>query len=391
MAPLQVSRIKIQQFRNLSEIELRPDSGLTFLVGPNGSGKTSCLEALNVAATLRSFREGKPEDWIQRGTSQAKILLESTEEDRCYEVHLKRSENDRIQKTALINGKIFPRATEYLKQRLGPTQSGLHAVVFSPSQIEIATGEPSLRRDYLQAVTTAEEPTHLDTYKRYFRALEQRNAMLKDSRLGAWHGSDPFADELYATGAHIVFERLLWLQKLAIKLPEVLREIVETELEVIVGYKSNFLVKTNSYRDCELIEINGLWPVPPLEIIHDTFLRSSAQALSAERVVGSTLVGPHRDDWGFFIRGRELKRVASQGEIRAVILSLKLAELMLFQDKTRFAPMLLVDDFSSELDARRRTRLLEHLVNARVQTLVTATEAPGADYSTVRLAQGRVA
>lgn len=385
-----IDRVRLQQFRNLGDLAFEPGPGLTFLIGPNGSGKTSSLEGISLVATLRSFRGGRPEDLLQRTTTAARVTLESREEDRCYEVHLRRISDDRVQKSASINGKIFGRTSDYLKQRLGPAHSGLHAIVFSPSQIELATGEPSLRREYLQSVLVAEDPLLIDVHRRYSRALEQRNAWLKEPLGGVWGGSDPFASEILMAGSKILHDRFCWLKRLAEKLPTVLSQIVESELDIVVGYKTSLLTKTGSWRQSEVIEINGLWTPPSIEIIHDSFQRSSHQALPAEKAVGSTLVGPHRDDWGFFIRGTELKRVASQGEIRAVILSLKLAELLLFQEKTAFSPLLLVDDFSSELDAHRRGRLLSHLVASRVQTLVTATESPGQGFKTFHLSQGRL-
>ncbi len=407
---MRLERLVVAGFRNLNQVELEPDPKLNLLIGDNGQGKTSVLEAIALLASLRSFRDSKPHDWIQSGAKGAELsgwLVPdgaSQAEAQAWRSHFKltldRDEDGggQVRKTATINGKRVRSGAGYLKQKFGNAELAFHAISFNPSDHDLVRGEPALRRAYLDRVISAEKPDYLEKVVTYAKLVEQRNALLKDPG-GRYRGIlTEFTRPLVPLAAAILLERLLWLDRNLSALCEVALRIAPEQPPMGLGYQAKNIeppgaeiAKKNSENGIlNGVHFAGHHPLPSLQVIENWLESRFAQLESEELRQGVTLLGPHRDDWWIETGGAPLKGRGSQGEVRTALLALKLTEIGSFRSATGHRPILLLDDFSSELDLRRRRFLMEAITEMDLQVFVTSTEAAGLPGTMFRVEAGRV-
>ncbi len=384
---MKVEKLTLNNFRNISHATFCPDSRLNFLVGANGQGKTSFVEALGLLATLRSFRESKSASLVKWGTTSGEVSCELTFKDAAsgeWRTNLKVNfqmpapDQPKCSKMAYINEKPFRSSAHYLSQRFGSYELGFHAIVFNPSDHELVRGEPSNRRAYLDRVLIAEDIEYLHLYQKYHKVLNHRNVLLKSDRPVDREVMLQFTEQLCRYGANITFKRLKWIERLSLVLTDTLKQIAPEQSDLRFAYLSPWVseIENLSYKNNNLsyVHFTGHLRLPSLELLEQLFLARVEALREAEQKAGCSLVGPHRDDWAFFIGGHVLKGHGSQGEIRSALLALKLCELELFRKETGHRPLFLLDDFSSELDKRRRHYLLNFLTETDLQTFVTTTE-----------------
>jgi DNA replication and repair protein RecF len=394
---LRITQIKLTNIRNFSELVWHPGKKLNFLVGENGQGKTSVLEAIHFISDLRSFRNAKAEEIQQWRKSFSEIEVEIADQDwkTVLRIVFEKSESipPRVQKTVSINGKILRSSTEYLKARTRSYGMGFHTIAFNPSDHELIRGEPALRRAYLNQSMSAWSASYIDLLKDYQRALEQRNKTLKDWDFRPSHELlESFTEQCIDKGSEIVWMRLKYLHELAPLLRRYISHVAPLQPDISICYYSGFLVDSN-------VHFTGQQGVLSLETIKTEFTQKIIQLGPQERRSKTTLVGPHRDDWGMFLGPEPLKGFGSQGETRSALLALKLSESELYMTETGMKPVFVLDDFSSELDKNRRLLLLNYLRTAETQVFVTTTEeslfaTAGESQSrlgkTVRVSQGKL-
>jgi DNA replication and repair protein RecF len=379
---LRVREVRLKNFRNLTDLRFKPDTRLNFILGANGQGKTSILEGLGYLSTLRSFRGARNEEVLGYGESWAEAS--ATVGDRPeWSSELKVSfarTGERVTRTAFIDGKPIRSSTQYLSSRFGEVELGFHSIVFNPSDHDLIRGEPALRRAYLDRTLSAEDPEYLGTLSRYFKVLEQRNALLKGDRRPTEDALEGFTAPLVETGAKIARSRLEWLSRLEPKLSETLRKIVPEALPLRAFYRSTWIGKNEGISrpslDFDPSRIPLQNPLPELQFFEAEFREALSVKREAEWRAGVTLVGTHRDDLAFFYGAQPLRGHGSQGETRSALIALKLCEIELFRSKTGHRPILLLDDFSSELDRGRREFLLRTLFEGDLQVFITSTEEP---------------
>jgi DNA replication and repair protein RecF len=386
---VKVRSLVLRNFRNATELRVEPGPQLNFFVGANGQGKTSILEALGFLATLRSFRGSKTHEVIRYGERFSEVACEIGAADAgglVWKTGLKvvfeqDPSSSRAVRTAFINDKPFKSSTQYLSQRFGSFELGFHSVVFNPSDHDLVRGEPACRRSYLDRTLAAEDVEYLKASQRYQRLLTQRNALLKTGEQPPIEVMAGFTEPLAHLGAQLTFKRLKWIQKLTFRVNDILHQIAPSEPELRVIYLSNWspLIDNLSISNNNLspIHFTGHGHLPSLELLEQAFWKRLSNLEAAEWRSGHSLVGPHRDDWAFFLGNQVLKGHGSQGEVRSALLALKLAEIDLFQDETGHRPLFLLDDFSSELDQQRRSFLLRFLMETDLQVFVTSTEDSG--------------
>jgi DNA replication and repair protein RecF len=373
---MRVEQLTLRNFRNIRQCSYEPDPRLCFLVGPNGQGKTSFLEALGYFAGLRSFRGSKTAEVVHWAEDTAEISCVVTPGDESasdWKTELKVAfrvtdrEAGRASKVASINGKDYRSSTQYLSQRFGNFVLGFHAIVFNPSDHELVRGEPALRRAYLDRVLSAEDGEYLLALQKYQRHLDQRNALLKSNPPPTRDLLIGFTQPLVQYAAVLARKRLEWLARLAEPLAEALQRIAPKQPRLRLAYASSWISGFDGFS-------RGHEDLPSLELLEQSFWNRQSALESAELRSGHSLVGPHRDDWTFLLGEQVLKGHGSQGEIRSALLALKLSEIELFRNKTGHRPIFLLDDFSSELDRERRSFLLRFLAQTDLQTFVTTTE-----------------
>jgi DNA replication and repair protein RecF len=332
--------------------------------------------------TLRSFRGSKTQEVIRWGETDTEVTCDLGEADWKTQLKLSFTMLDPAQqkasKVAFINGKPYKSSTSYLSQRFGHFELGFHAVVFNPSDHDLVRSEPAIRRAYLDRAIAAEDIDYLKALSKYQRLLEQRNAVLKSESPVSRDVLAGFTEPLAKHAAYLAYKRLEWIGRLAESLNNTVHKIAPHQPELRLVYVSSWVPAIDGFcisnNHLGSVHFSGQGSQPSLEILEQAFWKKLSLLEAAEWRAGHSLVGPHRDDWSFYLGGQVLKGHGSQGEVRSALLALKLCEVSLFRSATGHRPLFLLDDFSSELDRERREFLLRFLTDTDLQVFVSTTE-----------------
>ena len=342
---MRVKSLVLKNFRNYEQAVIEPDSGVTVFTGENAQGKTNILEALHLCCLGRSHRTPRDEELIRWGTSGARVQIQTAQQDGTHEVTILLDKNGKKKKTV----KIGSRQAE----RIGELFGHVCGVLFSPEDLSIVKSGPGERRRFLDMQLSQLRPQYFYALQRAVRALNQRNALLKEiARNPALLPTLDMRDEqLAAIGAQIALNRREAIAVLSENAAKAHLSLTGGREELRLWYISQ--IKEGSDIAGQLLER----------------MRQSRQE-DLRRM--TTTVGIHRDDMGVTINGKEARNFASQGQQRSAVLSLKLAQLEMAAIETGEAPILMLDDVMSELDPGRRRQLIERI--DQVQTFVTCTD-----------------
>ena len=336
-------------FRNLRHLRLTPNPQFNIIEGQNGAGKTNVLEGIHLLASLRTFRPGKNRDFIHFNTDAADIRAVVEHQNTTRTIRLGITPKGR---RVWIDGKLVRSASAALGQ--------LTAVLFAPEDLSLTKGSPSGRRKFLDRAVYNRWPASLEALKRYEATLKQRNALLKTD--GADALLDIF-DEQIATAALRVYE---WRQRF------------------LAQYTPVFTQTLSLITDDELISTIAYVPSFASDNVED-WCAEYAKRRRKDRIRKTTTCGPHLDDIEFSLHDKSARLYASQGQHRALVLGLKIAEIQLLKRELGFAPILLLDDVSSELDARRNAQLTRFLNGSEFggQVFITTTDRSWLDFEGV--------
>jgi DNA replication and repair protein RecF len=339
-----VASIKLSHFRNYTTLEAGFHPRLNVLLGSNAQGKTNILEAIYCLSTTRSFRAIVDEEMIQFGQEIAGIegLLDGEKgQDQVY-LELRRGKGKMLN----LNGKKQKKLSSFLGQ--------IPAVIFSPDDLFLIKGGPSLRRKYLDGTILQLDPGFLPHFQQFERALKQRNALLRqrtaqlESQMALW--DIPLAEH----GTMILKKRMETVKRLSDFAGQALRDLTGGVELFELKYEKTISGESESLRH--------------------NFLQAFQKARSEELARGVTIVGPHRDDVGLYVNGELLRKFGSQGQQRTGALALKLAQLSILAEGRRTQPLILFDDVMAELDENRQAFFLNH-VQQGGQAFLTGTSA----------------
>ena len=333
--------LTLRNFRLFDEYQFRPDhTSVTVFLSPNGTGKSSVLEAVYALATAGSFRTSSAADMVRAGESVAEVHGVLFHQDRRVQVDLTLTRGARsTQKRMLING-LRPQSRADLAEALPLT-------VFTPEGVDVIRHGPEQRRDFLNHVMNDVDPKTSPLLERFTRVLSQRNAVLRRiqgrrATPGEREELEVWTTDLASTGLELVGEREALLAQLDPLVNQYYRALADDGQPVALGYDRS-------------------WSGDLLDALHVAFDDDVAR--------GHSTKGPHRDDILITLNHRDARRQASQGEQRSLALALRLAGHELIQQRRGVDPLLLLDDVFSELDPVRSDRLLALLPVG--QTLVT--------------------
>lgn len=322
-----IKKIKVQNFRNIEEIEIEPTDGINVIYGQNAQGKTNLIEALWCFTGAKSFRGSKDSELVNLNAVKAKLELSFYDNNREQECVI---EIDGKRK-AILNGVEYKSAASIA--------GNINAVIFSPLDINIIKDGPAVRRRFLDLSLGQIYPRYIDILRRYNRALEQRNKILKDLKFNPMLEEflDDFENELSVLGFEIVEFRKKHIEKLKQFLPKIFEGISEGKEKIEIKYETSVGNSQEEFRK-NLIESR----------------KNDIYSLN-------TSIGPHRDEMNISINGLSAKTFGSQGQKRSAAISLKLAESAVISEITGKKPIALLDDVMSELDLSRQNYILNHI------------------------------
>ena len=345
---MRFTSLRLARFRNYDSLELSPHPGITVLYGPNGSGKTNLLEAMHLLSVGRSHRTANDREMIAAGANVALVHGQTRRLDGAHEVEVRLYPLEKPKKRVLLYGKPA--------QRVADLMGHATTVMFSPEDLRIVRDGPVMRRRFLDMQLSQIRPGYLRALKTYLGVLERRNALLRQNRTA---GVNDFANQLAAwdeqlavAAAPVANARRWFLERLSPGAAEQYAAISENPGERFeLRYASPFS------RDDD-----------PARVMLAGLRRTRGE--DVQRMF--TAFGPHRDDMGLMLCGRELRAFGSQGQMRTAVLSMKLGEIRLIREEMGEPPALLLDDVFSELDVRRRGALLRSTEG--VQTVLSCTD-----------------
>ena len=337
--------LEVSNFRNLSgKIFWGP--GLNIIYGNNGQGKTNWLEAIHTLSRTKSFRTQRLQESIRFGENAAFIEGQvSVGEDLRRDLRLSLRENT---KSIWVNGK-----REQLARYLGLLQ----VFAFTADQLEVVRGMPEARRHFIDRGVASLRPAYVQTVSDYNKVIKQKNRILQDAfeRELLLEETEnliaPWNEQLGRLGTEIHQARVDYTERLKGALERTLFEPAELQIRYVSSLESK-----GNLDDYEAL------------------LRQRLELrLPAEVSAGRSLVGPHRDDLGIHLAGREIRTYGSSGQQRSALLLLDLAAISVYNSSHNDYPIFLVDDVDAELDEKRIKRLLEYL-EGRTQTFITTSK-----------------
>jgi DNA replication and repair protein RecF len=355
---VRLAELQLHDFRNVERAELVLSPRTTILAGENGQGKTNLLEAVYLLVTLRPLRAGRLAELVRFGASRARVgaLAEGPGGGRRLAVEVVDGGRQ-----AYLDGKPLDRIDDYFQ--------GLAAVCFSPDDLLLVKSGPELRRRFLDRAAWSRWPAVLAEARDYLRALRERNAAL---RTGSRQVEESFREPLVRTAARLLRRRHQLLAELA---PRVARAFAE-----ISGPGAP--PASVHYRPA-----SGMPPSGTEEELAARLAEVLALRLGRDTEKGYTSAGPHMDDVSLGLGDRGARTFASQGQQRALVLALKIAEIDNLTAVLGRPPLLLLDDVSSELDPAKNRYLLAYLSRLPGQAVLTTTDrhllAPAAGPGTV--------
>lgn len=339
--------VDVQDFRNIAHAAIEPAPRATILVGANGQGKTNFLEAIYYACTLKPLRTSRLADLIrfERDSAAISIDVESTGGSRRVSVEVTAGT-----RTPALDGKVLSpgELEEYF--------AGLAAVCFCPDDLLLVKAGPEGRRRFLDRAAFNRWPAVLSEARDYLRALRSRNAALRNSPPEVERA---FRSPLARTGARLLRRRRQLLAELGPRFERAFAEISGPDAPVA----------RLSYR------VAGGLAVPEDEQALTLVLAEELDhRADRDRDRGFTSIGPHMDDLVLVVGDHSARTFASQGQQRALVLALKVAEIENLRALLGRPPLLLLDDVSSELDPAKNAYLLGYLSALPGQVFLTTTD-----------------
>ena len=336
-----VKSVKLQNFRCHEQYQIDCKKQTTLILGKNGCGKTSVLEAIYEVLRGKSFR-ATDREIIRRGTDFYRVELSFDDgEERTVTYN-----NQKQEKIFLVKGRKYRRL---------PANCHFPVVLFEFKDLDLVSASPSRQRDYFDEVLGLLYNTYKTTLRRYQQALKQRNQLIKqevsNDQLIPW-------DILLAKyGCQLRRERQRYLESINQRLSNIYRSIAHNQDTIQINYQPYGLLEGQENAETQTIEY---------------YLQRLQKSLSRDLIFGYTTYGAHRDQYQFLFNQRPAKGSASRGEIRSIMISLKFLEAADLEHKNQTKPLILLDDVFSELDKERRQCLVENFCDHQI--ILTSTE-----------------
>lgn len=335
-----IKKINLNNFRNYQKQEIILDKGINIFYGDNAQGKTNIIESIFLCSMGKSFRTKKDKELIKFNEASTNINIEYEKKDRSGTIKAEIGDK----KEFFCNG---------VKQsKISNIIGKINIVIFSPDDIDIIKDGPQKRRKFIDMMISSLKPNYIHLLNDYNRVLEQRNTYLKQIvKEGKKEELLDILDEQLANLSYSIFEyRNYYLKKFS--------DIIQETHDII----------TKNIKNQEIIKIKYISNAQDKQ----GFLNNLKKSRKIDLTRGYTSTGIHRDDFMIYINKKIVSIYGSQGQQRTTILTLKLCELKIVTKELGETPILLLDDFMSELDENRRKSFLENLNDSQV--IITCTD-----------------
>ncbi|MBE6146758.1 MAG: DNA replication/repair protein RecF [Firmicutes bacterium] len=342
-----LSRIELNHFRNFKKLKLKLSPNINIFIGNNAQGKTNILESIYVLALTKSHRYGVENNLIYHGYESSKVkgILKVDKSVKELMVFFQKNK-----KQVFINDKEIRRLSDYI--------FNMKVIMFCPDDLDIIKGSPADRRNLINIQISQLFENYAPFLNEYNKILKNRNEYLKIMNTNSYADSrylDILNEKLIERAVDIYKYRKIYMDYISKMIGDFYKNITGID-GLNLSYETNLDLK--SFEDDE---------------IRDNLSRKLKSNIKREMLQGTTLYGPHRDDFSFYINNDDIKLYGSQGQQRSAIIAYKLSEIYLFKEITRTTPILLLDDIFSELDLKKRNNLIKYIPDD-VQTIITTTD-----------------
>lgn len=348
---MRIKRLKVENFRNLEKLDIEFSDGVNIIYGNNAQGKTNIIEAIYIFSFGKSFRANKDIELLKFDKEYFLSNIEIMKKDRELEMDFG---FDKIsnKKMIKVNGVIQKKISDIIGK--------LNVVVFKPEDIKIVTDAPSVRRKYIDYLISSISKGYLENITKYKKVLEERNNLLKEIKVKLKgnrvleKNDEDFLD---------VYDKLL--SKLNYEIYNERKRVIEKLNNYIYGIH---LKLTENYINNEKLHIKYVSNVEEdIQKMYNDLIKSRLNDINK----GYTSFGIHRDDYIISINSLDVSIYGSQGQKKSSIISLKLSEFKVIEEVIGEKPVLLLDDYMSELDERRRLKFLDIIED--IQIIITTT------------------
>lgn len=354
-----IKSLKLKNFRNYEDLDIKLSDRLNIFIGDNAQGKSNILESIVVLAITKSYLNVKDKDMIRDGSEVANINSYVDFGDTVDKLFISFSEDEKKLK---INDIEIKKYSDYI--------SRVRFILFSPIDINLIKDSPATRRKSFNVEISQLSNRYMKILQNYNALLKKRNQFLKTIiNTGECNEFylDILNDKFSTLAVEITNERAKFVSMINDRISKIYKEITGDK-----GLKLNYLNMVDISDD--KVEMKNL------------FLKKLKNNFEKDKIYGMTLLGPHRDDYSLFLSDKDLSIYGSQGQNRAAILALKLSEISIFKNVCGDYPILLLDDIFSELDTKRKNRLIKYILDD-VQTIITTTDLNVIDKALVERAK----
>ena len=344
-----IKELKVKNFRNIENAEFIFSEKTNIIGGNNAQGKTNLMEAAACAAE-KSFRTVKSSELLakDRGVN-GEIKLSFVVDAHPNKINILECNITESGIERKINGISYKEAVKLYPQ--------LKTIVFIPEDLYIVKGTPEARRELADETADMMNKIHRNMTGNYFRALKQKNAYLSTLNIKTVSRSDVLQlsvwnEELAKAGVNVMCGRIKYFTALSRYASEYYSMLSDNGESLRMEYQSSVMEEE--------------YDISKAEEVYEYYLQRLDHDYEREIMMGHTLLGVHRDDISFYIDGRPARDYGSQGQIRSIAIALRLAQARMFGEKWGESPVIVLDDVLSELDEKRRSFILSHIVNSQV-------------------------
>lgn len=351
-----IKKVKLHNFRNYGALQVSLYKGINIIYGENAQGKTNLLESIYVLGLTKSHRSFIDNNLIKEGEDYLTIegVINNESFDDKLNVYI-----DPKNKILKYNGNVVKKISDYI--------SIFNIIIFYPDDLEIIKGSPQIRRKYLNLELSQLYSNYYILISEYSKILRMRNEYLR--QLNNKKASDlNYLDVI----TNYLIDKAILIYKLRYKFIDKINIYCEKIYKDIMGI-SNFSVRYTPNIEFDINDSN----------LKQLLIEKYKRKVEYDIKLCSTTLGPHKDDFEFYIGDKNLKYYGSQGQQRIGVLAFKLSEIEIFKKYNNRTPILLLDDIFSELDQQKSNNLLKY-INKNIQTIITTTDLNNLDRKLVK-------